>query len=256
MQKLLFLGLASFALAAGQNRVEQGRDIAQRAQAVHFAYSTLRASGEMTLRRGAEVLGQRSIVVEQIEHESGDAYDKARITITAPAALKDTQLLSWSKGKGDDQQWLVTPHTRRVQRIADRGRQAAFVSSDFAYEDILKWQLDNYEYTRVDDGRCPSGTCAVVDTKPLSRYSGYALLKVYFDEIFRITQIDYFIDRSDRPRKTLVQRSHVLYGRTWQPSSSVMTDHQKGTSTEIAWSGYMVDVPLDERSIAPSGIAR
>ena len=255
MQKLLFVSLMSFALAAAQNRPESGREIAEKSQVAHFAYKTLKSSGEMKLRRGSEMLGQRSIVVEQIEHESGNEYDKARIVINAPAALKSTQLLSWSKAKGDDQQWLVTPNTRRIQRIADRGRQAAFVSSDFSYEDILKWQIDNYEYTRAGESKCPVGTCATVDAKPLSRYSAYTLLKLYFDEAFRIIQIDYYIG-ADRPRKTLVQRAYSLYGRSWQPTTSVMTDHQKGTSTEITWSGYAVDVAVDERTMSPGDIVR
>src|SRR5678815_2852414 len=100
-----------------------------------YGYKTLKVSGEMTLRRGSEVIGQRTILVEQIEQSPEDAYDQARVTINAPSALKDTRLLSWSRPKGDDQQWLVTPRTGRVQRIAERGRQAAFVSSDFSYED-------------------------------------------------------------------------------------------------------------------------
>lgn len=256
MHKLWFLSLASLVLAAGQTRPETGRDLAEKAQAAHFAFATLRASGEMSLRRGTELLGQRSIVVEQIEHERSDQYDKARIVIIAPSALKDTQLLSWSKAKGDDQQWLVTPHTRRVQRIADRGRQAPFVSSDFTYEDILKWQMDNYDYARVADGKCATGTCAIVDATPLSKYSGYTRLKLYLDGMFRISQIDYFVGGTARPRKTLVQRDYKLGGRTWQPSSSVMTDHQNGTSTEIAWSSYAVDEPIDERMLSPTAIVR
>jgi hypothetical protein len=256
MQILWFLSLAWMVLAGRQSRAETGRDLAEKAQTAHFAYTTLRASAEMSLRRGAELLGQRTILVEQIEHSNGDEYDKARIIINAPSALKDTQLLSWSKAKADDQQWLVTPHTRRIQRIADRGRQAPFVSSDFAYEDILKWQIDNYDYNRIADGKCPAGACAIVHAKPLSQYSGYALLKLYFDGMFRISQIDYFVERTERPRKTLVQRGYRQYGRTWQPANSLMTDHQKGTSTEIAWSSYAVDQPLDERMMSPSAISR
>ena len=113
----------------------------------------------MTLSRGSETIGERTFSVELIEREPADAYDQARIVISAPTSLKDTQLLSWSSAKGDDQQWLVTPRTQRAQRIADRGRQAAFVSSTFSYEDILKWQVDDYDYVRSGQGPCPAGSC-------------------------------------------------------------------------------------------------
>ncbi len=103
-------------------------------------------------------------------------------------ALRDTQLLSWSSATGDDQQWLVMPRTHRVQRIADRGRQAAFVSSDFSYEDILKWQMDDYDYVRAGEGACPAGTCAVVEARPRNRFSSYARLKAYYDDGYRLEQ--------------------------------------------------------------------
>jgi len=228
---------------------------------VLFGYKTLKVSGEMTLRRGSETIGQRSISAALIEQQAGDAHDQARITINAPSALKDTRLISWSKGKaskgaGDDQQWLITPRTGRVQRIADRGRQAAFVSSDFSYEDILKWQIEDYDYTRTDQESCPAGTCTVVEAKPRNRYSSYTLLRVYFDERYRVSKIDYFVDGAARPQKTLTHTGYILCNDTWQPSRSVMTDHQKDTSTEIVWSGYQINVPVDERIMSPNAAGR
>jgi hypothetical protein len=251
---LLVLGPAM--LATAQSGPDAGRDVAQKSQAAQFAYKTMKVSAEMKLSRGSEAIGQRAIAVELIEHEPADAYDQARITINAPTALKDTRLLSWSSGKGEDQQWLVTPRTGRVQRIADRGRQAAFVSSDFSYEDILKWQIDDYDYTRVGQGACPAGTCAIVDAKPRNRYSSYSLLKVYYDEAYRISKIDYFTAGSDKPRKTLVHSDYVRQGATWQPTRSRMTNHEIETSTEIVWSGYDMDAPIDERIMTPSTTGR
>jgi hypothetical protein len=235
---------------------DTGRAVALKSQAAQFTFKTMKASGEMTLTRGKESIGQRTFAVELIEREPDSEHDQARITINAPTALKDTQLISWSSGSGEDQQWLITPRTQRVQRIADRGRQAAFVSSDFAYEDILKWQVDDYDYLRTGKGECPAGSCTVVDAKPRNRYSSYTLLKIYYDEGFRISKIDYFGNAPDKPRKTLVQSGYVQQGRSWQPSRSVMTNHDTETATQIAWSGYQVDAPIDERIMSPSSIGR
>lgn len=249
------LTLVSFTLTGAQT-LESGRDVARKAQIAQFTFKTLKASGEMTLTRGNQSIGQRTFSVELIERESDADYDQARIVITAPTALKDTQLISWSSGKGEDQQWLITPRTRRVQRIADRGRQAAFVSSDFSYEDILKWQIDEYDYTHAGQGSCPSGTCVVVDAKPRNRYASYTMLKVYYDQEYRVIKVDYFGSTPDKPRKTLVNSDYVRQGQSWQPSRSVMTNHETETATRIAWSGYQVNVPIDERVMSPSSIVR
>jgi hypothetical protein len=235
---------------------DTGRAAALKSQAAQFTFKTMKVSGEMTLTRGKDSIGQRTFAVELIEREPASEYDQARIVINAPTALKDTQLISWSSAAGDDQQWLVTPRTQRVQRIADRGRQAAFVSSDFAYEDILKWQVDNYEYTRTSQGECPAGTCTVVEAKPKNRYSSYTLLKIYYDAEFRISKVDYFVSAPDRPRKTLVLSGYVQQGKTWQPTRSVMTNHETETATQIIWSGYQVDTPIDDRIMSPSSAGR
>lgn len=255
MRKTLWLVLASCMLTAAQ-APETGREIAQKAQRAQFAFKTLKVSGEMTLSRGTESIGQRSFLAELIEHVPEAEHDQARITINAPTALKDTQLISWSSASGEDQQWLVTPRTQRVQRIADRGRQAAFVSSDFSYEDILKWQVDDYDYTRVGQGPCPAGTCTIVDAKPRNRYSSYTLLKVYYDGEYRISKVEYFGSVPDKPRKTLVHSGYARQGASWQPSRSVMTNHETETSTQIVWSGYQIDTPIDDRIMSPSSIGR
>jgi Outer membrane lipoprotein-sorting protein len=247
------LTLASCALIAAQVP-DAGRDVARKAQLAQFTFKTMRAAGEMTLTRGTSTIGQRTFSVELIEREADADYDQARIVLTAPTALKETQLISWSSGAGEDQQWLITPRTQRVQRIADRGRQAAFVSSDFSYEDILKWQIDDYDYGRPGQGPCPGGSCIVVDAKPRHRYSSYALLKVHYDQDYRVVKVDYFGSAADKPRKTLVNSGYARQGRSWQPARSVMTNHETETATEIAWSGYQVDVPIDERVMTPSSI--
>jgi hypothetical protein len=248
--------LAPSTQASAQTPAAAGRDIVEQWQRLQFGYKTLTVAGDMTLSRRSQSIGARAISVELIEREPPDAYDQARIVIAAPTALKDTQLLSWSSATGEDQQWLVMPRTHRVQRIADRGRQAAFVSSDFSYEDILKWQVDDYEYTLAGQGPCPGGTCAIVDATPRNRYSSYARLKAYYDDGHRLSKVEYFEDGRDRPRKTLVHSGYVRQGATWQPSRSVMTDHATETVTDIAWSRYQLDIAVDERVMSPSAAGR
>src|SRR5690242_8484242 len=160
---------------------DAAREIVAKSQHVLYGFKTLTVAGAMTLSRGTESIGERTISVQVIEREAPDALDQARIVISAPTALKDTQLLSWSSDTGNEQQWLVTLRTTRTESIANRGRQAAYVSSTFTYENILKWQLDDYTYARAGQAPCPAGTCTVVDATPRNRFSSYARLKAYYD---------------------------------------------------------------------------
>jgi hypothetical protein len=252
----LLLTLTCSTLADAQTVPGTARDIVEKSQQVQSAYKTLTVAGEMTLLRGSQTIGERSLTLELIERAPADAYDQERVVIAAPTALKDTQLLSWSSEKGEDQQWLVTPRTHRAQRIADRGRQAAFVSSNFSYEDILKWQVDDYDYVRAGQAPCPAGTCVVVDATPRNRFSSYTRLRAYYDDAYRLSQVEYFEAGRDRPRKTLVHSGYVRQGAAWQPSRSVMTDHVAETATDIAWSRYQMDLAIDERVMSPTALGR
>ena len=73
---------------------------------------------------------------------------------------------------------------------------------------------------------------------------------------YRISKTEYFGSRADKPRKTLVLSGYVRQGRSWQPSRSVMTNHETETSTQIVWSSYQIDTPIDERIMSPSAIGR
>ena len=93
------------------------------------------------------------------------------------------------------------------------------MSSDFSYEDILKWQVDDYEYARA--GRAlPGRHLRVVDAKPRNRYSSYTLLKVYYDETYRISKIEYFASGPTSPERRSCYSGYVRQGNSWQPSTS------------------------------------
>jgi hypothetical protein len=81
-------------------------------------------------------------------------------------------------------------------------------------------------------------------------------VKVYYDDMLRVSQIQYFGSDPAKPRKTLVHSGYVLQARSPQPSRSVMTNHETETATQIVWSGYQMDVTLDERMMSPTGIGR
>jgi hypothetical protein len=245
-------------MAFGQAGAETAHDVAEKSQAAHFQYHTMKVSGKMKLLQQGAVIGEREIAAELIENPDQTAYDHARITIVAPNSLKGLRLLSWSSDKKDNQQWLFTPRTSNTQRISKRGQSGVFVGSDFSYEDILKWQIDRYDYKLVGQGAwtCPEGQCFIVEAKPNDPYSNYKYLVVHYDPLFRIKKIEYFDDRRQTPWKTLIQEGYQKYGKSWQPGRSVITDHITKTSTEIGWYDYVVDEPIDEKIMSPQSIDR
>jgi hypothetical protein len=72
--------------------------------------------------------------------------------------------------------------------------------------------------------------------------------------LYRIRRIDYFTDRQDKPRKTLLQSDYVLFNGTWQPTVSVISDADRNSSTAIVWSGYHLNTPIDQRIMSPQAV--
>lgn len=216
---------------------QTGREIAQRSQKILFGYNTMTSQARMVLTRGNRVTGERTLGIQLLEQPSG-SYDYGLVTIEAPTSLRGTKLLSWSRDDGDDQQWLSTPRSGNTRRIGDRGRKAAFVNSNFSFEDLLKWQLDAYSYEAKGSVACPAGTCQRVNATPAKRTSNYGLLVVDYDNLYRISRIQYFRKGGSQPWKEQVVDSYTKVAGTWQPVKTAMTDFEAGEQTSITWSGY------------------
>ena len=241
----LAVGLASAALS------QTGRDWAVRSQQTSFGYNTLTATAEMTLYRGGSVIGTRSLDITLLEQRPG-AHDMGTIDITAPTSLAGTRLLSWSNDAGDDQQWLATSGADRARRIGDRGRRATFVNSDYTFEDLLKWQVDNYRYDLVGTASCPAGSCTQVRATPTARSSAYGALLVDYDSSARISRIQYFRNGSNSVWKEQVATGYRRVGNSWQPAETVMTNNETGTRTVVRWSNYRANAAIDTTRFQPN----
>ncbi len=227
--------------------LDEGYDIAKRGQEVLFNFQTLKVNGVMTLYRGTQSIGERNLLLVAHEAEKQVDFDKARISVERPTSLRGVQLLSWSNGIGDDQQWLYTPHTKRTRRIGDSGRKAAFVNSDFTFEDLLRWQLDAYRYEYLREESCEEAQCKVVEAHPTKRYSNYSKQTTWYDQEYRIRKVEYF-DKRGNLAKVLTQKRYLFVsGETWQPQESEMEDLKKKTKTIILWSNYRLNESVPER---------
>lgn len=248
---ILRLTALVIALTAGTAHAQSGRDWAIRSQKASFSYKTLTATAQMTLYRGGSVIGQRKMDLALLEQQPG-AHDMGVINITAPASLAGTRLLSWSNDKGDDQQWLETAGSNRARRIGDRGRRASFVNSDFTFEDLLKWQVENYRYELIGKASCPAGTCTQVRATPTARASAYGTMIIDYDGQARISRIQYLRKGASKIWKELVASDYRKVGQSWQPGASVMTNHETGTRTQMHWSGYRANAAIDTAQFRPN----
>ena len=150
----------------------------------------------------------------------------------------------------DDDQWLFLPSIKRVKKIASRDRSGPFVGSEFAYEDLADYAVDEFEYEWLREEPCGDLVCDVVARDPADEYSGYLKQHVWVDRAHsRIRAIDYF-DEHGEPLKQLRARDFRPYDvgdRTFlQPHTMQMNNLQSGRSTTLEWAGYQYGQGLVE----------
>jgi hypothetical protein len=219
-------------------------------------YQDLQVNLEMVLRdrRGAE--SRRELSISQLEMpEDGD---RLLVVFDAPKQIRGTALLSYSYRTEPDDQWLYLPAAKRVKRIASQNKSGPFLSSEFAFEDMILQELDKFEYRFIDREACGAGFCYRVERRPVDPYSGYSRQEVLLEsQSLRVERVEYF-DRAERPLKVLQALDYQLFeGRFWKAGRMVMENLQTGKSTELFWRSYRFATGLTaERDFTTNSLER
>jgi hypothetical protein len=244
------------AVLADLTPVEQGRAIWEEKDRREAGYRDLQVTLEMILRdrRGTE--SRRELSISQLEMP--DDGDRLLVVFDTPKQIRGTALLSYSYQTQPDDQWLYLPAVKRVKRIASQNKSGPFLSSEFAFEDMVLQELEKFEYRLIGREACGDRQCYRVERRPLDRFSGYSRQEVLLDrETLRVEQIDYF-DRAQRPLKVLRVSDYELFeGRFWKAGRMFMENLQTGKSTEIVWRDYRFATGLSaERDFSTNSLAR
>jgi hypothetical protein len=235
---------------------EQGHAIFLEKDRRESGYGDLQVQLEMVLRdrRGTE--SRRELSISQLEMpEDGD---RLLVVFDTPKPIRGTALLSYSYRTDPDDQWLYLPATKRVKRIASQNKSGPFLSSEFAYEDMVLQDLEKFHYRLLARERCGEAPCYRVERRPLDPHSGYQRQEVLLDEAtLRVERIDYF-DRHGRPLKILHADEYQLFeDRFWKAGRMVMENLQTGKITELLWRDYRFGVGLTaERDFSTNSLMR
>lgn len=235
---------------------EQGRALFAEKDRLESGYRDLRVDLEMVLRdqRGSE--SHRLLSISQLE--MADAGDRLLVVFDSPKQIRGTALLCYSYTAEPDDQWLYLPAVKRVKRIASQNKSGPFLSSEFAFEDMMLQELDKFDYEFVGRERCGDLDCYRVIRRPVDEHSGYSRQEVLLEtQSLRIERIDYF-DRVGRPLKTLEVTDYLLFeDRYWKAGRMRMDNLQTGKSTELLWHDYRFGNGLvAERDFSTNSLAR
>ncbi len=264
----VFLGLAlamagpvpsAFAEIAGlpADPAARGLAIATENDKRDKGWGDARADMKMVLTNASGETSERALRFMMLESpEAGDG-NWSLMTFDRPRDIEGTALLTYSRLKDADDQWLYLPAVKRVKRISSSNKAGAFVGSEFAFEDFSTQQMSKFDYTWLRDEPCGTLQCHVVERKPLYEASGYTRELVWVDTTdYQFRKIDYY-DRKNALLKTLSLDNYTLYeNKFWRPLTLTMTNHESGKATKLIWTAYNFGTGLTKDDFTTASLER
>ncbi len=241
--------------APAQSATDKGLQVAKAVRAAVSGFGGLTAELEMTLRNRQGNESRRALRLKTLE--TAGSGDKTIFVFDTPKDVKGTAFLVHSHTDKPDDQWLFLPALKRVKRIRSSNRSGSFMGSEFSYEDMTTPEVEKYNHTWLRDEPCGNLTCAVVESVPLEKGSGYSRQIGWFDtDAHRPWKTEYF-DRSNKHLKTLTYSDYNRYeGKHWRSSKLAMVNHLTGKSSDLEWSNFDFGAKLSERDFTQTSLRR
>ena len=216
---------------------------------------------QMILKNASGGVAERIIRSMALENDRPNEGDKSLSIFDTPADVEGTIFLSHTKIKKPDDQWLFLPALKRVKRISSSNKSGPFMGSEYAYEDLLSFEIDRFTHTFLREEKCPGSfkdvDCFVVEQKPTYENSGYTRRIVWTHKNdYKAVYIDYY-DRKNSLLKSLTFDNYKLYkDKFWRAHELNMVNHQTKKSTLIVYEPYNFDATIDKSLFNPNKLKR
>ncbi|MFP6564176.1 MAG: outer membrane lipoprotein-sorting protein [Myxococcota bacterium] len=151
-----------------------------------------------------------------------------------PFDLRHTGYLILNRHTGPSDQFLYLASERRIRRVSLRGEPV--FGSDFSFEDVLPSDIDDFDYTRIDDEALDQVAVFVIEATPKSgTISEYSKLRIYIEKDRAIPLLTRYWSERGIETKTLdVDRAAIeKHADVWVAMRMTMRNLQQGSYTRL-----------------------
>lgn len=215
-----------------------------------------RSDMQMTIRRGDGREIVRELRTQALEGGSGE--DKSLMVFDEPLDVRGTVFLTHSYPLEPDDQWIFLPSQNRVKRISSKRRNGRFMGSEFTFEDLAGFALEENDYRYLREEACGDLQCHVIEVRPKDQYSGYEKF-VYFMDVkeLRIWRVEFYDKRTGKHSKTMTMRDYSQYlDKYWRAGQALMSNLISGAETEIRWNKEQFRTGLNEQDFSKTALER
>ena len=177
-----------------------------------------------------------------------DDADASYLEVTAPLDLKGTRFLLFDRAKGRDEQFMYVPAVKRAMQISDETRKQPFLGSDFYVSDMVRPELDAFQYRFVGDESVDGRRCRLVEAVPNDpAHELYAKTISAIDPVDLLTVRVQFFDPKGKPVKTWTLEKIEKIDGIWTPLVQRMQSVQEKHESRLALTDikYNASVPAN-----------
>jgi outer membrane lipoprotein-sorting protein len=244
-------------LQASLSSTEQGRVIAAKMDEKNSGFMGEKSQMKMYLRdsSGAEMM--RSLKGQMMEVPQDG--DRSLMEFLNPADVKGTKMLTWTHKQNSDDQWLYLPSLRRVKRISSRGKAAAFMGSEFSYEDLGGQEHEKYNFKYLRDEKLSEGNCWVLERTSKVK-SGYSKQIMWIhQQYYNPLKVEYY-DRRGEVLKTATFSDYKQFkveGKLlWRVGKIHMKNIQTRKESIMVWDAREMGLSFKAMSFSKNGLRK
>lgn len=230
-----------------------GRAVMERVDArPRGADQVMRATWRLIEDDGGERVRETRTYWRDHRGRDDDLHSKRLIVFDAPAPIRDTAFLVWSRRdpEAEDPRWIYLPALRKVRRIAGGDRGRSFVGTDFAYEDLAERAVEEDTHRRLRREALAGRPHHVVESRPRGE-SAYARRVQWVDaERWTVSRVEFY-DERDRLEKVLTADWQEVEG-IWAWRRLEMDSRRRGHRTVVEVDEVRHDQGLDDALFSES----
>jgi hypothetical protein len=166
--------------------------------------------------------------------EIGTTLSKGVVKYTRPVEIRHTGYLVINKQGVLNDQFVYRPSSRRILRVNLRGESV--FGSDFSLEDIIPKELEDSDYTRLEDSLEQGAPTWVIVLTPLPDFdSEYSKMQIYVEKQRAVPlRVRYWDDRGTEFKELLVPLEHIeRREEVWIPMRMSMKNKKLQTYTHL-----------------------
>lgn len=244
---LLLIALSLSGTAWAQENLPLGITVLQQALDVSSTHQPEITQGEMELLSpDLKVVNRRVFEMKRLETSDGKET-KLLLTITTPADLAGTKLLSIQLADGSRETWIYLPSSHQTKKIAASDESGRFLGSEFTYGDFLKEDLKSKSVESMAAGL----------VKATSRI-GPAIASLYWIDAttHQIQKIEYRDETGKLKRTAEFKDYQQITPHVWRPSLVIMTNQETWRQTKLITHDTKIGVKLSNADFSKTAMGR